>query len=211
MDIKRINEEFEQLLEEDEDIEWVYEKICDIESLPTNEDNINELLITDVDKYGQLDLKDAVDTMANLYHLGKLKVAIPTTTKFSYKGSQYHLYIVMGDTVYQKKQLLCKYGVRHILDKHSRENSDIETTTLVSEARLLQAIKDVDKAIEHGTALADKRDTSKLILHYNGLLYVICVATNPQEITYLNTLFKPDKDYLKKTLKKRYNKIDINK
>lgn len=39
MDIKRINEEFEQLLEEDEDIEWVYEKICDIESLPTNEDN----------------------------------------------------------------------------------------------------------------------------------------------------------------------------
>ena len=50
------------------------------------------------------------------------------------------------------------------------------------------------------TAFADKRDTSKLVLHYNGLLYVICVATNPQEITYLNTLFKPDKDYLKKTL-----------
>ena len=208
-DIKKLNEKLEQYLEDQ--IEWRYEKICDIEPLPKNEDSFNELLITDIDKYGQLDLKEAVDVMASLYHEGKLRVGIPTKTQFSYKGNTYYLYLVMGSTVYEKKQILCKYGLKHILDKHSKENSEIETTTLIPEKRLLNAIKDIEIALNKGTAFVDKRDNTKLVIHYNGLLYVICISNNPQELTYLNTLFKPDKKYLKTTLKNRYKKVDINK
>lgn len=207
--IKKLNEQLEQYLEDE--IEWRYEKICDVELISKNEDVFNELLITNIDMYGQLDLKEAVDTMAELYHEGKLRVAIPTNTKFKYKDKEYHLYIVMGDTIYERKQILCKYGLKHILDKHSKENSEIETTTLIPEKRILNAIKDIEKAIDNGTAFVDKRDNTKLVIHYNGLLYVICISTNSQEITYLNTLFKPDKDYVKSTLKNRYRKININK
>lgn len=207
--IKKLNEKLEQLLEED--IEWVYEKICDIEPIFTNEESINELLITDVDMYGQLDLNDAVDVMANLYHAQKLKVAIPTNTKFSYNGQQYHLFIVMGNVIYDKKQILCKYGIKHILDKHSRENSDIHTTSLPTEKRLLEAIKDVENALNKGVAFMDKRDDTKLVIYYNGLLYVICISSNPSEITYLHTLFKPDKRYVRNKLKNKYNKVNIHK
>ena len=79
------------------------------------------------------------------------------------------------------------------------------------EKRLLNAIKDIEIALNKGTAFVDKRDNTKLVIHYNGLLYVICISNNPQELTYLNTLFKPDKKYLKTTLKNRYKKVDINK
>ena len=137
--IKKLNEQLEQFLEDD--IEWVYEKICDIEPISKNENVFNELLITNIDMYGQLDLKEAVDTMAELYHQGKLRVAIPTKTQFSYKGNTYYLYLVMGSTVYEKKQILCKYGLKHILDKHSKENSEIETTTLIPEKKIIKCYK----------------------------------------------------------------------
>lgn len=44
--IKKLNEQLEQFLEDE--IDWRYEKICDIEPLLTNEDSFNENLFNEI-------------------------------------------------------------------------------------------------------------------------------------------------------------------
>lgn len=209
MDIKRINEEFEQLFEGD--IEWVYEPICQIE--PLDKDVLNEqlceLLNKNVNMYGMLPLKEAVTTMAELYHEGKLNVAIPTDVKFIYKGLPHNLHLVMGSCAKTNKQIECKYGVKHILDKHSKENvTYIDTQSITKEQTLLNAMKNVDKAIENGAAFIDKYNNDRLALLYNGLLYIICFDTKENELTYLHTLFRPSKNYKNRNLKYYYDKTE---
>ena len=210
-DIKKLNEKLEQYLEDQ--IEWRYEKICDIEPLLTNEDSFNEnlfneIFISDVDMYGQLDLKEAVDNIAKYYHEGKLRVAIPTTTKFNFNNNQYHLHLVLGNCVIEQRKIKCKYGVKHILDKHSKENVEqVDKQSLTTEQALLNAMKDIEKALNNGQAFMGKYHKDRLAVLYNGFLYVICYSENPKELTYLHTLFKPDKNYKRTTLKNQYIKV----
>lgn len=208
MSIKKLNKKLEQLLEDD--IEWVYEKICDIEPISKNECILNEVLIKDVDMYGELNLKEAVDNMSKYYHQGKLNVCIPTKTKFVYKQSTYHLHLVMGTCSSTRTQLNCKYGIKHILDKHSNENvTQINNASLSSEKALLQAIKDIEKALDNGKGFYSLEFADRLAIEYNGFLYIICLNNNDKELTYLHSLFKPQKSYLKRGFKKRYSSTEI--
>lgn len=203
MSIKKLNEKLEELLEDD--IEWVYEKICDVEPISKNENVLNELLLGHIDMYGQLNINEAVDTIAEFYHEGKLRVAIPTKTKFKYKDNEYQLFLALGNCVFEQHQLKCKYGIKHILDRHSKENATkIDTQSLTTEKALLQAIKDIENAIDKGKAFMGKYEKDKLAILYKGFLYIICYATKEQEVTYLHTLFKPNKKYLNTTLKRQY-------
>lgn len=204
MDIKKIKEQLEKLLEEQ--FEWRTETICKV--LPL----LNELFQDDVDMYGQLKLDEAVDTMKRLYDENKLRVCIPTDTSFSYKGNNLHLHLVMGNCEYANNKLICKYGIKHVLDKHSKQSIErVDDNSLCSEEKLLKAIKNINNALEHGKAFMSTEFSDRLIIQYQGFLYIICYARNEKEITYLHTLFKPTNKYLKRNFpSNKYPDTDIN-
>ena len=198
MDFRKINDELIQFLET-VDIQWIEEPICEITP------QMNELLITDVDMYGCLSISEAVDKMKEFYTEGKLRVAIPTITKFTYKENTYNLYLVMGNVVYSKNKLLCRYGIKHILDKHSKEHAIIEDGTLCKESVLLNGIKNIETVIDKGKCFIDKNKSDRLVIVYNNLLYVICLNNKDTELTYLQTVFKPNKKF-----KRNKNLIKVN-
>lgn len=202
MNIKELNEKLRFFTEGP--IEWKEEIICKID--PT----INELFIKDVDMYGFLNLNEAVDTMINLYHENKLRVCIPTNTAFKYKEKTYYLHLVMGIAEYKNNQIVCKYGIKHIMDKHSKEQTIVDDNTLCSEDKLTKAIKRVGEALSNGKAFISKEYNDRLVIQYQGFLYVICYSNDDKQLTYLQTMFKPTKEYVKKNLPgKRFEKTDI--
>ena len=188
MNIREINEKLNEILEAD-NVEWVEEVICKITP------QMNELLITDVDMYGCLSLSEAVDEMKEFYLEDKLNVVIPTTTEFTYKGTKYNLYLAMGNVVYSRNKLICRYGIKHILDKHSKEHAIIDNGSLCKESVLLNGIKNIETVIDKGKCFVDKDNTDRLVFVYNNLLYVICLSNKDTELTYLQTVFRPSKKF----------------
>ena len=200
MDIKELNTQLKQLLEND--IEWVYEPICNIEPVKIDELEKKEILTWE----GQVDIDKAVDELHEYYKQGKLRVGFPTNTAFIYKEQTYYLALVIGRAVQQDNQLYCKYAYKHIFDKHGKETKIVDGGTLASEHSLIEAIKNVEEALDNGTPYISKKDPEKLAILFGEFLYIICFSDNPKYVTYLHNLFPPTKDYLKQDFKRGYMK-----
>lgn len=213
IDIKRLNEELEKAFENleivknesdvsDSAVEWAYEHICDIEPV------LHELKQDEIKEWKeQVDVDEAIENLHKYYKQNKVSVGFPTNTGFKYKGVTYHLMMVIGNVVRIKgNKLFCKYGHKHIFDKHGKETHIVDGGTLASEERLINGINNIETAINEGVPFISKKDPEKLAILYDELLYIICFSSHPHYVTFLHNLFPPKKSYLKDGFKKTYKK-----
>lgn len=115
--------------------------------------------------------------------------------------------IVIGNVVrIENNKLFCKYGYKHVFDKHGKETHIIDGGTLATEKNLKKAISNIETAIDEGTPFISKKDSERLAILHGEFLYIICFSNNPKYVTYLHNLFPPKKGYLKKGFKQMYTK-----
>ena len=181
MDFKKLNEEIENLLM---DINELYPKDAGEE-------------ITNFESYEQ-----ALDIIKKRYDENKSLAYCPNALKFDYNGNKYQLAVVLG--IKEPNNGMNPHGLAHILDKHSYQYDGVPTEEdLIKAARNVKTV--LNKSLKTGNYLFNPED-NKLIFGNSKFIYIICLAKDDDELTYLHTLFMTDKkDYLKRH-KKRLNK-----
>lgn len=212
MDIKELNQELHRYLDKSKfietengtvggDIEWAYDPICNIEPI------LQELNQNEIKHWKeQVDIDKAIEKLHEYYKQKKVSVGFPTNTGFNYKGTTYHLALVFGNNARVGGKLTCKYGYRHIFDKHGKETHIIDGGTLATEEALKDAISKIETAIDEGTPFISKKEPDKLAILHGQFLYIICFSNHPQYVTYLHNLFPLKKGYLKRGFKSTYKR-----
>lgn len=180
MDINKLNEQLEKLLELKRD---------DMESgHKVNADNFPE----------------AVQKIYELYKQGRLNVYCPDVFEFKYIGQVYALCAVSGK---RNKHGNIKYGIAHSLNKHSNEIVD---GRIVTEEQLVRAMKRTQEVLqeklESGRGLFYNAELNRIIFEKDKYVYSVVLPDNDKEVCYLQTVFKADKSYLKR-LKNKYKQM----
>lgn len=176
MDINKLNEQLEKLLELKRD---------DMESgHKVNADNFPE----------------AVQKIYELYKQGRLNVYCPDVFEFKYTGQIYALCAVSGK---RNKQNSITYGIGHSLEKHTGQIVDGE---LITEEMLVGAMKNTQAALYkclNKRRIIFNVKANTILFEYGGFVYAVVIPKDDKEVCYLQTVFKADNLYLKR-LKRRF-------
>lgn len=143
------------------------------------------------------DYSDALEKLKQKYDNNEILAYCPNATILEYDGESYELAVVLGikTTTDGKKP----HGLAHILDKHTYTHDD---NTVPTEIDLINATKRIQIELQQATkqknVLYDPFE-HRLIFGNKQYIYVVCLAKDKDELSYLHTLFRPDKpNYIKK-------------
>lgn len=164
---------------------------------------LNELRKQDAGKE-IIDFKDYDDALKKIkerYDKGLAKAYCPNAIEFKYNKSMYNLAVVLG--IDKPKEGMNPHGMAHYLQKHTYTNKQ---QTKPTEEDLIKAAKNVKTALAQ--AIKNKnivlnQEEQKLIFSNGNFVYIICLAKDDEELTYLHTLFKDEKNnYVRRQKKK---------
>lgn len=191
MDIKDLNTELGKVLKE--------EQIDELRVEDAGEE------ITDFKDYN-----DALDKIKAKYDKNEILAYCPNATTFDYGDKTYQLAVVLGiKESTETKGSMNPHGMAHYLNKHTYTN-DIKTEP--TEEDLIKASKNIKGA--YGLAKKKKQVAfdpfeNKVIFSNGKYVYIICLAKDEKELSYLHNLFQLEKpNYIqnqKKQIKKRLN------
>ena len=173
MNIKKLNEELNKLLD------------------------INELKKQDAGEEIQFtDFNDAVDKLRQKYEAGQIKAYCPNVDTIKYNDQEYELCLVLGisESEPYSKPPMDPHGMSHYLHKHINDKKkDGKPATIDN---LIGATKNVKAAFRKalqkpGKYIAFNKKKNKIVFsnHDQSYIYVICLAKDKDEITYLHNLF----------------------
>lgn len=144
--------------------------------------------------------EDALEIIKNKYDKQESLCYCPNALTFKYKDTEYQLAVVLGVSQKQTNGM-GPHGLSHILDKHSYQY-EYEPT----QEQLIKAAKNVKSALISAIKkrrIAHNPNGNKLIFANGDYIYIICLAKDDKELTYLHTLFMTkDKDYFRKYKRK---------
>lgn len=183
MNISKINEQLKQILNE-------------LRKQDAGEE------ITDFESY-----EDALNKIKERYDQGLTRAYCPNAIEFEYNKNKYSLAVVLG--VKESSNGMNPHGMAHYLDKHTYTNKQ---QTKPTEQDLIKAAKNVktalSQAIKNNDVVLNEQE-QKLIFSNGHYVYIVCLAKDNEELTYLHTLFKDEKNnYIKRQKRKlRHKKI----
>lgn len=143
---------------------------------------------------------DAINKLKNLYDKGIVNAICVDAITLNYDNQEYKVSVVLGGvTITKNNTLHYDRGMNHSLKYHANKKVAGE---YISEEKLIGAMKNTEaafnKALKNKNVKMDKK-THKIMFSDGAYTYIICLARNEDEITYLHNVFKPNnpKKYFK--------------
>lgn len=194
MDIKNLNNELANAIEE---------------MKMFNEEQINELRAEDAGEEitDFKDYNDALDKIKARYDNNEILAYCPNATTFDYDGKTYQLAVVLGiKEPNETKGSMNPHGMAHYLNKHTYTN---DTKTEPTQEDLIKAAKNIKGA--YGVAKKKKQIAfdpfeNKVIFSNGKYVYIVCLAKDEVELSYLHNLFQLEKPNYIQNQKKQIQK-----
>lgn len=150
-----------------------------------------------------IDINSAMQDLIEKTEEREIQYFYPDKKTFNYKGKDYSVALVLGDVeITEDCKLVVKpYGAKHYIQKHGNQMVDKKKFTMKN---MEKAMLNFHKAMDCGTWYKDKGYIDRLALTFGDYVYIICLANDESEITYLHNLFAPDNAYRQKYFNKKY-------
>ena len=147
---------------------------------------------------------DAIDKLKKLYDQGEVNAICSDAIKLQYDNQTYLVSVVLGGvTITKNNTIRYERGMNHSLKYHADKKVQ---DTIVTEQNLIGAMKNTETAFNNALqrkAVKLDKNTHKLMFSDKDYTYIVCLACNEKEITYLHNVFKADRKSYFKNVKKR--------